>query len=277
MQMIARVADRKPLVFVLLTLLVWFLLVAAIVAVVAFLLRAPIADVWPQTVGTLIATCVLLVVISGLGWFRPMGITAFSTWRTWALTLLLGAYLVLSGVFAFFGEVVFDARAIFDIEEARSILVRQAVVGFVEETVFRGIILYSLVRVWGRTKRGLLAAAVVQAALFAVPHMLQAFVGMSPLAAAVNVANTFVSGLWLGLLVLLVRTLWPAVVLHTVSNAAILIQGLSSAWIEPSALGYIRNTVFELVLVLLGTWVIMRVRPLSSLPTRALSRSDVGA
>jgi membrane protease YdiL (CAAX protease family) len=150
-------------------------------------------------------------------------------------------------------------------------------VGFVEETVFRGIILYALVRVWGTTKPRLFAAVVVQAALFGIPHVLQAFVGLSPLTALVNVANTFVSGLWLGLLVLSVGTLWPAMVLHAVSNAAIIIQGLSSPSIEPSALGYIRATLFELVLVLLGTWIILRVRRVSSLPSRALSRPGAGA
>jgi membrane protease YdiL (CAAX protease family) len=198
----ARVADRRPLVFALLTLLFWFLVAAAIVAVVAFLLRAPIAGVWPQTVGSLAATGLLLWVISRLGWLRPMGITTFGTWTTWALTLLLGAYLVLSGFYAFFGEIAFGARALFASEGACAILLRQAVVGFVEETVFRGVLLYALVRAWGRTKWGLVAAVVVQAALFAVPHVLQAFVGLSPLTALVNVANTFVSGLWLGLLVL---------------------------------------------------------------------------
>jgi membrane protease YdiL (CAAX protease family) len=274
MQVIARVADRRPLVFVLLALLVWFLVAAAIVAVVALLLRAPIAEVWPQTIGSLAATGVLLLLVSRLGWLRPMGITTFGTWTTWALTLLLGAYLVLSGFYAFFGEVAFDARTLFDIQEARSILLRQAVVGFVEETVFRGIILYALVRVWGRTKPRLLAAVIVQAALFAVPHMLQALVGLSPLTALVNVASTFVSGLWLGLLVLSVGTLWPGIVLHAVSNAAILIQGLSSPWIEPSALGYIRATLFELLLVVIGLWIILKAR---GVPSASPARTSSGA
>jgi membrane protease YdiL (CAAX protease family) len=150
-------------------------------------------------------------------------------------------------------------------------------VGFVEETVFRGVLLYALVRVWGRTKRGLVAAVVIQAALFAVPHVLQAFVGVSPLTALVNVANTFVSGLWLGLLVLGVGTLWPGIVLHALSNAAILIKGLSSPWVDPATLGYVRVALFELLLVLLGAWIILRARTVSSLPSQELSRPAAGA
>jgi membrane protease YdiL (CAAX protease family) len=274
MGVISRVADSRPFLFVLLALLAWFVLGAAVAGVVALLLQMPLVSTLPQVAGTLGGTAVLLLLVSRLGWLRPLGITTFGTWTTWALTLLLGAYLVLSGFYAFFGEVAFDARTLFDIQEARSILLRQAVVGFVEETVFRGIILYALVRVWGRTKPRLLAAVIVQAALFAVPHMLQALVGLSPLTALVNVASTFVSGLWLGLLVLSVGTLWPGIVLHAVSNAAILIQGLSSPWIEPSALGYIRATLFELLLVVIGLWIILKAR---GVPSASPARTSSGA
>ncbi|MGD2178861.1 MAG: CPBP family intramembrane metalloprotease [Anaerolineae bacterium] len=264
--------------FVLSVVLAWFLVGAAMVAVAAPLLRSPMGDIWPQTLGSLAATGVLLLLVSRLGWLRPMGITTLGTWSTWALTLLLGSYVVLSGFDAFFGEISFDARSLLANDEAQVILVRQAVVGFVEETLFRGTLLYALVRVWGRTKPGLIAAAVVQAALFGIPHALQALVGLPPLTALTNVAATFVTGLWLGLLALSAGTLWPAIVLHAVSNAAILIKGLSSPWVDPAALGYVRATLFELPLVLMGLWIILKAEARSSAasvrtPCSAIGRS----
>jgi membrane protease YdiL (CAAX protease family) len=266
-----RVADRRPFVFTLLVVLAWFLVGGGIAAATASVLQTPMVDTWPQTVGSLAATGVLLLVVSRLGWLRPMGITTLGSWSTWAVTLLLGSYLVLSGSFAFFGEVAFDPRSLLGMEEAGAILLRQATVGFVEETLFRGVLLYALSRAWGRTKQGLVAAVVVQAALFGVPHALQAFVGAAPVTALINVVATFVTGLWLGLLVLGVGTLWPAVLLHTVSNAAILIKGLASPWLDPALLGYVRATLFELILVLVGLWIVLKLQPTPVQSARTLS------
>lgn len=271
MNTVSRVPDRRPVVFTLSALLAWFLAAGVTATVAALLLHAPTASVVPQRVGTLTATGILLLVLRRLGWLRPMGLTALGTWSTWALTLLLGAYVVFSGFYSFFGELAFDARALFDTREARVILLNQVIVGVVEETVFRGILLYGLVRAWGRTRPGLMAAVVIQAALFGVPHILQVFAGAPLSSVLANVANTFVFGVWLGFLVLSTGSLWPAILLHAVANGAVLIKGLSSPWVDLTFLGYIRATLFDLVLVLIGSWVVLRVGSLRCLRPRGLS------
>jgi membrane protease YdiL (CAAX protease family) len=263
MNRISGLADKKPLVFVILALLAWLGLGTVIVFVAASLFQVPITDPHIQEAGTLGATGVLLLLASRLGWLRKIGVTAFGTWTIWALTLLLGCYLVLSGFYSFFGEVTFDIRSLFGTQEARAILLRQPIVGFVEETMFRGILLYALVRVWGQTRRGLVAAVVVQAALFGTIHALQIIAGSTLANAVANVLNTFVFGVWLGMLVLSVASLWPAIVLHAVSNAFMLIKGLNTRWVDPVSLGYIRAALFDFLLVLVGLWIILRVRPVS--------------
>jgi hypothetical protein len=39
---------------------------------------------------------------------------------------------------------------------------------------------------------------------------------------------------------------------------SLLIKGLDTRWIDPAALGYVRAALFDLPLVLIGSWVIMR-------------------
>ena len=260
MDLVIRLANRRPLVFSLGVLLAWLLLGALIVFGTALIFDMPFTAPIVQGAGTMGATCVLLFLVARLGWIRKIGITTPGTWVVWALTLMLGVYLALTGFLAFFGEVSFDPRSLLGTPEAVAILGRQPIVAFTEETLFRGIILLALVRVWGKTKRGVLAAVLVQAALFGCLHALQAFAG-APLAnALLNVVHTFLFGVWMGVLVLKTGSLWPAIFLHLVANAFVLIKGLSSPWIEPSYLGYLWATLFELPLVAVGLWRITRTQ-----------------
>jgi membrane protease YdiL (CAAX protease family) len=220
----------------------------------------PITDPRIQATGTLSATGAVLLLASRLGWLRQIGITAFGTWTIWAVTLLLGCYLVLSGFYSFFGEVTFDARSLTGSQEALAILRRQPIVGFVEETVFRGMLLYALVRACGQSRRGLVAAVVVQAALFGSIHALQVIAGSTLASAMANVLHTFVFGVWTGILVLSAGSPWPTILLHAISNALILMKGLDTPWIDPASRGYIRATLFELPLVAIGLWIILRLR-----------------
>jgi membrane protease YdiL (CAAX protease family) len=260
MKVLSHLADRRPLAFGLLALLTWVVLDALILGIATLLLKMPIANPFVQLVGTLSATGILVLIAYRLGWLHKIGLTNPGTWPTWALTLILAFYVALSGFYPYFGELTFDLRSLVSTPEARAILLQSFLVGIVEETVFRGILLYALVRVWGQTRRGLVASVVVQAALFGALHALQVLFGAAPSAALANVLDTFVFGLGLGALVLSVRSLWPAVVLHTVSNSFVLIKGLSSQWIDPVFLGYLGEALFQLPLALLGLWMMLKAR-----------------
>ena len=277
MAAISRLADRKPLVFGLVALLTWIVLDALILGVLTILFRMPIANPFVQVAGTLSATCILLLIASRLGWLHRIGLTDFGTLPTWVLTVVLALYVVMSGFYPFFGNFTFDPRSLVDTPEARAILLQALLVGFVEETVFRGILLYALVRVWGQTRRGLIASVVVQAALFGILHASQVFFGATPAAALANVLETFIFGLGLGALVLSVGTLWPAIVLHTVSNSFILIKGLSSRWIDPVFLGYLGEAFLELPLSLFGLWMMVKARSVRQPAPRPMLETNLEA
>lgn len=258
MKVISSLADRRPILFVLSILLSWLVLGTAIVFVAASSFQKPITDPFIQITGTLGATLIILLLTSCLGWVKKIGITTFGTWSSWLLVVIIGCYLIYSGFNSFFGQVTFNFAKLFDTEEARAIILRQPIIGFVEETMFRGIILYALSRVWGQTKRGVVAAVIFQAALFGVFHSLQVLAGVTLETAVSNILHTFVFGIWLGLMVINVGTLWPAIFLHALSNSFILIKGLNSLWIDPVSLGFIRATLFELPLVLVGVFMFIR-------------------
>ena len=129
--------------------------------------------------------------------------------------------------------------------------------------------MYALLRVWGRSKRGLIASVLVQAALFAVFHIFQVVAGVSLKVALLVIINSFLSGLWWGAIVLRWGSLWPVIVLHGLSNLSVQVKGLTSTPIEPAATAYIRGTLLELPLVIFGLWLLLRM------PVRADLGSEV--
>jgi membrane protease YdiL (CAAX protease family) len=272
MNKIVTLAGRRPLAFALLALVAWFALGALLVLASAALLGVSILENGPQTVGTLGATLILLAAAWRLGWLRAIGVGRVGDWTVWLLAVALLVYLLVAYWLGFFGDLTSDPAVWFRLGEGWAILGRQAVVGFVEETLFRGIILYVLARVWGRTARGLLAAVLVQAALFGAVHMLQAGTVNSWSEALMVVVNSFVSGTWWGATVLLWGTVWPAALLHGASNAAVQLKGLTSLFVQPSVAAYGRATALELPLMALALWFLWRWYRRSAVP---ISRTAV--
>jgi membrane protease YdiL (CAAX protease family) len=257
MKSVINFSVRKPLIFVLVVLVAWMILVTAVAVPVGILLNRPIADSLIQAVGALIATLILLLAAYRIGWINHIGITSFGSRLSWVVTLALSMYVILAGFYAYFGEFSFQVSSLLD-QEAWPILLQGLRAGFVEEVVFRGVILYSLVRVWGKENQGVVTALIVQAVLFALPHVFQVLAGVSPTSALSNVLATLIFGLWTGMLVVAVGSLWPAIFLHAVSNSFTMIKGLSSVWITPYYLGYLRGALIEIPLVLIGLWIVLK-------------------
>lgn len=258
MNPVRRFSDRRPFVFVVILFGTWVVLAGLIAGLAGAVLDRPVGDPLSQTVGTVGATFLLLLGAVRLEWIAHVGITSFGSWRAWIATLALLTYVLLGGFYAFFGEVSFQAASLLD-REAWPILLQALRAAFVEEVVFRGILLHALVRAWGTSVRGVVMAILVQAVLFALPHVLQVLAGVPQASALSNVLATLVFGVWTGMLVVAVGSIWPAVLLHAASNAATLVKGLSSPWIAPDHLGYLRGALVELPLILIGLWVLVQL------------------
>jgi membrane protease YdiL (CAAX protease family) len=258
--MITNIAQDRPLLFILLMLLCWFLISAVLVVASASIFDIPLTDDLPQIIGPLGSTVVLLSVVNRLGWLSEIGITRFGRWRSWLLVLALGLFFIIAYLYAFFSNISFDIGIFIRSDAAREVLLRNGIVGFVEETLFRGIILFTLVRVWGGSRRGLWIAVIVQAAIFGLFHILQALVGIPLSSVWIVMINSMVSGIWWAALVLAFGSLWPVIFLHAASNTAVLVKGLSSVYIQPATWVYTRATLLEIPLLVYGLWLLTRVQ-----------------
>jgi membrane protease YdiL (CAAX protease family) len=271
MKTIRRFATTHPLSFVILATMAWIVAGGGAACLAAGALRLPLTHERPQLLGTLAATACLLLVMRRWGWLRPAGVAALGSRRLWLVTAALTILLVVAYQLAFFGNIVVDFSTVIANAEAQATLRRCVLVGFVEETLFRGLLLYALVRVWGKTRRGLLAALTVPALIFGLPHILQVYIGNPLDDSLMTILNGFVSGLWYGALVLLGGSVWPAVLIHAATNASFQIGAASLPGFDPSVADYALATAAELPLVIAGFWLLMRKVP-DSIPPIPLAR-----
>ena len=126
--------------------------------------------------------------------------------------------------------------------------------------LFRGLVLHGLVRVWARTRTGVVASVVLTALLFAALHSTQVLTNdLSRSAALLLTLQTLSVSIWWGALVVVGGSLWPAVLLHFAVNAVVAVQGLVASPVEPELLAYQRSLWLSIPLGLVGIGLLARV------------------
>jgi len=266
MDKINEFATNHPIVFVFALTVAWLITFSVFVGFTALVSGRPFTDLVPQTVGMLGATAGLFLFAWRLGWSRAAGLTRFGNGRVWLLILFAGIYLAWAYIYGFYGRSLFDLSLIRYTPDVQTLIWRSVVVGVTEETLFRGILLYALVRVWGNSKRGLLVSLVLPAVIFSLIHVLQVLVGQPVSVISVLLLNTLLSSFWWGVLVLYGGSIWPTVILHASSNLVVQIWVLFVPTIEPTAWAYGRATLLELPLLLFGIFILMRMPPRPVIP-----------
>lgn len=95
------------------------------------------------------------------------------------------------------------------------LVVMELVVGFSEELVFRGLILRALL------PTGMTRAVLVSSALFGLVHLGNIVYGASVAVTLFQVVGVFAFGVGMAAIVLRTGALWPAMLIHALSNAAL--------------------------------------------------------
>ena len=139
-------------------------------------------------------------------------------------------------------------------------------VGIAEEMLFRGVVLYILIRVWGSSRGGLFLAVLLSAFLFGFIHLLQVFAGRSIGIALIAILEGIISGIWWGAFVVLWGTIWPAALLHTISNSFALVKGLDHPGLVFSYQVYSLAILFQIPLVILSLYLLLKTAPRPVIP-----------
>ena len=139
--------------------------------------------------------------------------------------------------------------------------------GFIEESLFRGLVSGLLRRRWARDRQGLYRAVLVSSLLFGLTHIANLFQHRyTPLASLTQIAFGFFFGVLFESLALRTKSLWPGIALHAILDFVANLDRL-----EPGALprsqGLVTKTPLEalvsvgitLPLLFLGLYFLRKV------------------
>lgn len=170
-----------------------------------------------------LSAAIVAVIVLALGWWRAVGFTGFrswhSVWLAWFPALLVASLFMLQ---ALQSPLTDDARWL------GLSIPNMFFVGFFEEALTRGLILYLLLTAWKSRPNGVVEAVLVSSVLFGLAHLLNLFTG-APLSATM-IQIGYATGFGVGFAALLLRTntIWIGVVLHA------LVDANGEAWFGPS-------------------------------------------
>ena len=253
-------AMDRPVLFVLGATIAWFILMLG-GGIASSALRKPYGDL-TDAIGRLAATTGLLVLIWRWGGLERSGIARLGRWQVWPLAVGGMLYFAGAGLYAFYGKVTFSSSSLVRLPAARTLVWIQLARVLNEEILFRGVVLYVLFRAWGHTTPGTIGSVILTAVLFAIPHIVAVFMGVSLSAALLLVAEGCIIAVWWGALVLWGGSIWPAVLLHYVVNVVVAVQGLAVPMVTPDTLAYRRILWFSVPLGVLGMGLLVQAAPL---------------
>ena len=138
----------------------------------------------------------------------------------------------------------------------------ELVVGFSEELVFRGFILRALL------PGGMTRAVLASSALFGLVHLGNIVYGASVAVTLFQVVGVFAFGVGMAAIVLRTGALWPAMLIHALSNAA-----LRFSYLTPQRLPTpLMSAIVMTLLLIYGAALLWRAPRAASVPVAPVER-----
>ena len=240
-----------------------------VLAVFFFILLVILANIfgafWPvkfygPLAGNAVARSVfiacLILLLSHLGWLQPAGFRWPGRPQVWLVVLLPTAYATGVSAFAMSGNLSFSVSSTVD---ASVHGIFYLIAAFLEETIFRGIILYAMIRVWGGTKGGFWRSVLASTLLFALMHWADYLGGSLFLNVFLQSLVAFWSGILFSALLLYGGSIYPAVLAHFVINYGVSLN-LTSNQVEPAPSNWMLLNLLVIPAGLYGLYLLWKIK-----------------
>jgi membrane protease YdiL (CAAX protease family) len=216
-----RLAQRHPVSFGLLVSAAFVLVVAA-AGIVGFPVEGEAARATVSGTVMLAGVGALLLVLRSLGWLGPAGVAAVGDSSAWRRLAWVLAYLPVVTLVAFLP----DTDRVLPPPDVALAVAYESLVdgGLLQEITFRALVLYALLRAWQSRADGLLRALLVSSVLFSAVHALGLTAGAEPGVIGLQLVDTLLGGFYLGVFVVHAGSVWPAVLVHGLGNAAVTVM-----------------------------------------------------
>ncbi len=234
----------------------WLVLIMIFAGIAVSLLHKEFGDATTLLIGHLAGIIYIFILLWRLRWLKVSGITRLGTYQTWLVAIGGTAYFALASLYSFYGKLAFDFSNLFNLSSSCRIIAVQTLVCIDEEMLFRGAILYILVRSQGSTKKGIFGSVILLSAIFALFHAIWFISSGISLTTALLLAEATIISIWWAALVLKGGSIWPAFLSHFVVNAIVAVQGISKQMIQPESYPYLLLLLFSIPLGIIGCWLL---------------------
>jgi membrane protease YdiL (CAAX protease family) len=178
-----------------------------------------------SSIGLVLGAAVLILLLQRFEWLDVAGFR-LPTREAWLLIVPAMLWIVSANFYVSSGT--FDVN--FSDPLTSSLLtLRMLSTGLFEETAFRGVILTTMLMAWGQTRRGVWKSFLLSSLLFGLLHLLNLGARETIAVVANSIYTCFTGALFAGI-AMRCRSIWPAVLLHGLSNALLSLNRLG----EPS-------------------------------------------
>lgn len=133
-------------------------------------------------------------------------------------------------------------------------------VGLFEETCFRGFVFLSFLEKMRKSKAGQFLAIIYSSAVFAIVHLLNVFMGASPVAVILQIGYSFLIGAMCSVILMKTANIWLCVVTHAVFNfcgALIPNCGEGSIW-EPFTV--VLTVIVSVIVTVFYTYTFFKIK-----------------
>ena len=217
MKRVKSFAVSRPFIFSIAVIVSYTLLSALTYPLQSLFTDGQINGLYGTALSKLAITAVFLLILWRFKWLKLAGLTAFWQVKGWVVILVLLAYMIPVELYIFAGG---QGGQFPDLQLGGAVTVQCFAGSFLEEIMFRALVLTAMLLAWGNNGIGRLKAVVLSAIPFGLAHLLN--IGSRPMTVILLQAMVVIMpGIIYATLVVISKSIWPGVVVHWLTNAAV--------------------------------------------------------
>lgn len=210
-------AEFHPFLFVMI-----FVFIPALLIAIAYLWGelfqgSELSQYIGQSVTQLVSTLFFIFILWRFGWLRASGFNSIGKGQTWIIIILPFIYVLAKDIYLMTGD--------FSFELSNPALLfwlglSSLTTGLFEETLFRGVVLFSFLLLWDHSRSGMTKSISVTALLFGGMHIMRLAENPAP-QTLLTMLTAVLAGFFYGVILLHGGSIWIPIVFHSLHNAVV--------------------------------------------------------
>jgi membrane protease YdiL (CAAX protease family) len=248
-------ALRRPFLFGVLLIFMYVILVYLTYPINFLFPENEIGQLYSYAAIKLTISLLFLAILWRFEWIQASGLTCLGNVKVWLVAAVIFVYHLLVNLRFMTGDlsIVFP-----DSPLAIANLVYYFPASVMEEIMFRGLTLVAMVLAWGSTQKGLVKAVLLSSLLFGLIHLFNV-VELPIEVVFLEVLVAALLGFLWAAITLASRSLWPAIILHWLTNAAVNLKLIGIDNFQETFAMHIGRAIFFIPLVVYGAYLVWKL------------------